>query len=160
MLSQIVEQIGRGQKIATALNLLELARSMVGTSVQAEDQEQMIVLLAIGRAFSRYDSRRGFEVVEPLVDQFNEMSEAAVALNGFGQQYYQDGELIMQNGNSVANTANLIVMTLGSLTFANFDRAKAGADKIHAPGVRFSAYLAIAQQAIQGNQSGRSMGSN
>jgi hypothetical protein len=160
MLSQIVDQIGRGQKIATALNLLELARSMVGTSVQAEDQEQMIVLLAIGRAFSRYDSKRGFEVVEPLVDQFNEMSEAAVALNGFGQQYYQDGELIMQNGNSVANTANIIVMTLGSLTFANFDRAKAMADKIHAPGVRFSAYLAIAQQAIQGNESGRSIGSN
>ena len=153
LLSQIVNQIGRGQKTATALNLLELARSMLGASVQAEDQEQMMALLEIGRAFSRYDSKRGFEVVEPLVDQFNELSAAAVTLNGFGQQYYQEGELIMQNGNSVANTANLIVMTLGSLTSANFDRAKAAADRIHAPEVRLSAYLGIAQQAIQPNES-------
>ncbi len=152
LLSQIVTQIGRGQKTATALNLLELARSMLGTSVQADDQEQMMTLLEIGRAFSRYDSKRGFEVVEPLVDQFNELSAAALTLNGFGQQYYQDGELIMQNGNSVANTANLIVTTLGSLTSANFDRAKAAADRIHAPEVRLNAYLGIAQQAIQPNE--------
>jgi len=152
LLSQIVTQIGRGQKTATALNLLELARSMLGTSVQADDQEQMMTLLEIGRAFSRYDSKRGFEVVEPLVDQFNELSAAALTLNGFGQQYYQDGELIMQNGNSVANTANLIATTLGSLTSANFDRAKAAADRIHAPEVRLNAYLDIAQQAIQPNE--------
>ncbi len=157
ILRQIVNQIGHGQKSATALNLLELARSMLGTSLQAEDQEQMGALLEIGRAFSRYDPKRGFEIVEPLVDQFNEISVAAVTLNGFGQQYYQDGELIMQNGNSVANAANLIAMTLGSLTFANFDGAKALADKIHPPEVRISAYLAIAHQAILGTdgESGR-----
>ena len=108
----------------------------------------MHALLEIGRAFSRYDSTRGFEVVEPLIDQFNQMSGAAVILNGFGQQYYQAGELIMQNGNSVANSANQLILTLGTLALANFDRARAGADRIQRQEVRLGVYLAIAQRAI------------
>ena len=56
----------------------------------------------------------------------------------------------MQNGNSLANTAEQLVLTLGTLSVANFERAKAAADRIHPLDVRLKAYLAIAQQAIQG----------
>src|SRR6266478_1828760 len=87
ILSQIVNQIGPGLKSATAIQYLQQARNMLGPSAQAEDQQQMYALLAIGRAFSKYDSIRAFEIVEPLVDQFNEISAAAVTLNGFGQKY-------------------------------------------------------------------------
>lgn len=151
MLSQVVSQIGPGQKREAALNLLQLARSALGVSVQAEDQEHMNALLEIARAFARYDSKRGFEIVEPLLDQFNDMSAAAIVLDGFGQKYYQDGELIMQEGNSVVNTANQLIVALASLAPENFDRAKAGADRIHPPEVRLAAYLAIAQRAINGD---------
>ena len=152
MLSQIVNQIGPGRKRATALNFLEQARSMLGAAVHAEDQEQMNALFEIARAFSRYDSKRAFEVVEPLVEQFNEMSTAAMVLNGFEQRYYQDGELMMQNGNSVANSASQLSIALGTLAPANFERAKAAANMIHPAEVRLGAYLAIAQQAIQGTK--------
>jgi hypothetical protein len=147
-LIQIVNLIGSGQKIGTALSLLEQARNMVASSPRVETQEQMTAMLEIGRAFSRYDSKRAFEVVEPLLDQFNEMSTAALALNGFGQQYYQDGELMMQNGNGLANTATALMAALGTLAMANFDRAKAAADRLERPEVRIGAYLSIAQQAI------------
>lgn len=160
VLTQIVNQIGPGRKRAIALNLLEQARSMVGSSVRVENQEEMSALLEIGRAFSRYDSKRGFEVVEPILDQFNEMSAAALVLNGFGQQYYQDGELVMQNGNSVANAATQLMATLGSLAMANFDRAKAGADRVERPEVRIGAYLAIAQQAISPTERRMPLGGN
>jgi len=148
MLSQIVNQIGPGKKRAAALSLLEQARSMLGASPQAEDQEQMNALLQISLAFSRYDPKRAFEVIEPLLDQFNEMSTAAVALNGFGQQYYQDGELIMQNENAVAIAANQIIPVLATLAVADFDRAKADVDRLQRPEVRVGAILAIAQQMI------------
>jgi hypothetical protein len=148
ILGQIVDQIGPGKKKATALNLLDQARSLLGSSAQAEDQEQMNALLQLSLAFARYDSRRAFEVLDPLLDQFNEISAAAVALNGFGQQYYQDGELIMQNGNAVANTANQLILALGRLSVTDFDRAKADAERLQRPEVRIGALLAIAEQTI------------
>lgn len=147
-LSQIVNQIGPGQKIAAALSLLEQARNIIGSSPRVENHEQMSALLEIGRGFARYDSKRALEVIEPLLDQFNEMASAAMVMNGFGQQYYQDGELMMQNGTGLANTANQLVTAIGTLAVANFDRAKTAADKVERPEVRIVAYLSIAQQAI------------
>jgi hypothetical protein len=149
LLSQIVNLIGQGQKKANALIYLEQARSILGPSPKAEDQDQMRALLEIGRAFSRYDAKRAFEIVEPLIDQFNEISEAAIALNGFGQRYYQDGELIMNNGNSVAETGNYLAAALASLATANFERAKTAADRIHPTDARLHTYLTIAQETIE-----------
>jgi hypothetical protein len=155
ILSEIVNQIGPGLKRAAALDLLEQARNMVMPSPRVESQEQMSALLEIARCFSRYDSKRAFEVIEPLLDQFNEISDAAVVLNGFGQEFYQDGELVMQSGNSVANLANQLILALGSLATPNFDRAKAGATRIERPEVRICAYVAIAQQAMGTEVKGR-----
>lgn len=131
---------------------------MLGTSPRVENQEQMGALLEIARAFSRYDSKRAFEIVEPLLDQFNELSAAALVLNGFGLESYQDGELQMQNGNSVSNLANQLCQALSTLTPSNFDRAKAGADRLERQEVRINAYLAIAQKAMGLDENRRSAG--
>ena len=148
MLAQIANQIGAGQKRAAALNILEQMRAMLGATPQAENQEEMNALLQIGLAFSRYEPRRAFELIEPLLDQFNEMGAAALALNGFGQQYYQEGELIMQNGNSVAYVAEQLVQAFGRLATADFDRAKTDVDRLQRPEVRIAALLSMAQQTI------------
>jgi hypothetical protein len=148
VLGQIVNQVGPGLKRAQAMELLEQARIMVVTSPRVENQEQMGALLEIARAFSRYDSKRAFEIIEPLLDQFNELSAAALVLNGFGQETYQDGELQIQNGSSVANAGSQIVEALATLAPTNFDRAKAGANRLERQEVRIVAYLAIAQQAM------------
>ncbi|MDX6574356.1 MAG: hypothetical protein QOE96_309 [Blastocatellia bacterium] len=148
ILSQIATRIGPGLKTSTALMYLQQARNMLGPSAQAEDQQQMYALLAIARAFSKYDSTRAFEIVEPLVDQFNDLSAAALTLNGFGQKFYQDGELLTHNGNAVTETAKPLAQTLGTLALVNFERARAAADRIHSLDVRMNIYLTIAQQAI------------
>lgn len=149
MLGQIVLQIGPGLKKATALLYLEQARNVLPPSPQAEDAQQMVALFAVSRAFSRYDTGRAFEIVEPLVDQFNDISAAALTLNGFGQKYYQNGEVIMTNGNTVAETGNQIATALGNLALVNFDRAKGAADRIHPLDLRLNVYLTIAEQAIK-----------
>jgi hypothetical protein len=152
MLTQIVSQIGPGLKSSVAIQYLQQARNILGPSAQAEDQQQMYALLAIGRAFAKYDSTRAFEIVEPLVDQFNDLSAAAVTLNGFGQKYYLDGDLIMINGNPVAETAKQLSMTLGSLALVNFERAKTQADRIHSVDVRIDIYLTMAQHTMEPNK--------
>jgi hypothetical protein len=148
MIGQIASRIGYGLKKDAALSLLEQTRHMLGASQRAESQEQMNALIQIAIAFSQLDSGRAFEIIEPILDQFSEMSQAAVVLSGFGQVYFQDGELILQNGNPVGNTANQLMQALGKLAVADFDRSRSDADKLRYPGVRAGAYLAIAQQAI------------
>ena len=151
LLSEIATRIGMGQKRSQALFLLETARSQLGTAIQAENQPHMNALLNLAGAFSRYDSKRGFEIIDPLVEQFNDLSEAARTMNGFGPQYFVNGELSLQNGNSLANIATPLASTLGTLSLTDFDRAKSTSDRLHLPEIRLTVYLGIAQQAILPN---------
>lgn len=147
-LGQIASQIGPGQNRAAALGLLEQARSMLGTSPQAQDHDHMFALLEIARAFSRYDSKRAFEIIDPLIEQFNDICVAARTLQGFGAEYYGGEELDLQNGNPLAMITGQISTALGGLAVINFDRAKATTDRIKPPEVRLKVYLDIAQQTI------------
>lgn len=148
-LAQIANQIGPGHKRAAALNLLEQARNMLGPSLQAPDQDQMFAMFEIARAFSRYDLKRAFEIIDPLIDQFNELFGAARTLDGFGMEYYEGEELNFQNGNSLAGLAIHMSTVLGSTAVINFDRAKVTTDRLRAPEVRLKVYLEIAQQTIK-----------
>jgi hypothetical protein len=47
----------------------------------------------------------------------------------------------------MASFGNHLILTVGSLATANFDRAKAGPDRLERPEVRLITYLAIAQQS-------------
>jgi hypothetical protein len=149
-LAQIANQIGPGQKRANAINFLEQAKALLASSVQAQDQEQMNALFEIARAFSRYDSKRSFEIIDPLIDQINDLCGAARTLEGFGSENFDDEELNLQNGSSVSQAVIRMSNTLGMLAMTNFDRAKAAADRLRPTEVRLRAYLDIAQQAILG----------
>jgi hypothetical protein len=71
-------------------------------------------------------------------------------LDGFGPEYYEDEELSLQNGNSVAQIATRLSTALGALALVNFERAKSTSDRLRLPEVRLRAYLEIAAQTIQG----------
>jgi hypothetical protein len=159
MLTQIARQIGPGQKRSSALALLEQARSMLAPGAQAQDQYQMNALLELARAFSSYDSKRAFDIVDPLVEQVNDLCAAARTLAGFAGDYYENEELDLQNGGGVANVALQVSSALGTLAITNFEHAKATSDRLRQPEVRLCAYLEIAQQTIQGpNSSQASVG--
>jgi hypothetical protein len=149
MLMQIIRQLGPGQKRANAVNFLEQARTLLAPGAQAQDQDQMLVLLELARAFSRYDVKRAFEILDPLVDQLNDICAAAHTLDGFGMDFYQDDELNLQNGNTVSNLVIQMSSALGSLAITNFERAKTTTGRFQLPEVRLRVYLDIAQQTIQ-----------
>jgi hypothetical protein len=147
-LSQIIGRIGPGHKRAQALNLLEQARNILGPSPQAQDETHMIALLEISRAFARYDAKRSFEIIEPLLEQFNELTAAARVLNGFGSEIFQSDELDAQNGGTIGNISAVMSAVLGELAVFNFDRAKLAAEKVRLPEVRLRMYLDIAQKTV------------
>jgi hypothetical protein len=149
MITQIANQIGPGQKRAVAINLLEQAKSLLGSSMQAQDQDQMNALIEIARAFGKYDAKRSFEILDPLIDQVNDLCAAARTMEGFGPEYFEDDELSMQNANSVAQVVMRLSNTIGSLALVNFERARATSDGLALPEVRLRAYMEIAQQTIQ-----------
>jgi hypothetical protein len=150
MIVQFLNSIGGAVKKQTALIYLDQLRGVLRSS-RAENQEQMGALLALSRAYSRYDPDRAFAVLEPLIDQFNELSASAVVLDGFFQKFYEDGELILDNGSSIGNLANDLSNTLGSLAATNFDRAKSVADRIDRVDVRLRIELTIVEQALRGS---------
>ena len=152
LLMQIARQLGPGQKRASALSFLEQARALLAPGVQAQDQEQMNALLELARAFSRYDVKRAFEIVEPLVEQVNELCAAARTLEGFGTNIYENEEMNLSNGAGVTYVATQLTSTLGTLAIVNFERAKLTADRLRLPELRLRAYLDIAQQSLQASR--------
>lgn len=148
MLAQIINNINPSTKKETAVAALERALATVDPAGRAADAEQMNMLFAIARAYSTHEPQRAFEMLETLAEQFNVMSAAAVPLNNFGQQFFVDDELMMRNGNALANIAEQLSSALGPLARADFERAKATADRLQRLEVRLRLYLVITQHAL------------
>ena len=149
ILSQFANRIGPGYKREVALSLLEKALVTLGLSVRAENVDQLNARAQVAIGFARYDAKRAFEIVDPLIDQFNELTEAAKTMNGFTEEYFVDGELMMQNGNTLSTLSNSLSSALESLSAFDFDRAKLTSERLRLPEVRIIARLGIAQQAIK-----------
>ena len=149
LIDQIIEQIGSGGKKSEAIQYLEQAKILIGATIRADDSGQMQTLLSIARAYARHDPGRGFQMLEPLIDQFNEICAAAVTMNGFGGEYYVEGEMTTARDNSLTDLANEISTTLATLAMADFDRAKRDADGITRFDARVRTLLTIAAQVLE-----------
>ena len=149
LIDSIIEQIGPGVKKSEAIQYLEQAKALIGATVRADNSEQMQTLLAIARAYARHDSGRGFQIVEPIIDQFNEICAAAVTMNGFGGEYYVEGEMTTARDNALSDIANNISTTLATLAMNDFDHAKRDADGIARFDARVRTLLTIAARALE-----------
>ncbi len=153
IIGEIVTRIGPGLKRAAAMNYLEQLGAMLDTG-KASSQQHMFARLQLVRAFSRYDVGRAFDLLDPLLEQFNELAAAAVVMNGFNERFYRDGELITNNGNTIANMANQMSTSLAGLALMDFDKAKGAADRLGPLEIRLAAYLMVGQQATRDMRGG------
>lgn len=149
LVTQTLDQLSPGVKKQLALQYLAQGKNMITSAARSENQEQMHSLLALARVFARYDVHQAFEIVEPLLDQFNELSAAAVTMNGFDRDYYREGELINSSDNPVAQMANNFSETLATLAMFDFDRAKTAAEGLNRLDVRIRVFLLIAQHTME-----------
>ena len=138
----------KGERKA-AFQLLEEARGLVNR--QPENQEEINALLQVVSAYALVEPARAFEIVEPIVDQANEMLAAAALLEKFsaGRGLFKSGEMILQPGLTAVSTLYARYgKELAALASADFDRTESLADRFQRSEARIMARLLIAQGVL------------
>lgn len=137
----------KGDKKA-ALALLDEARSMVGS--RARNFTQLGAQLQVARGYARLDPARSLLILEPVIDQLNELIGAGALLGGFfSEQFVKDDEILLHVMNSFAGGfAGEFAGELKALASADFDRTKATADRFQRSEIRIMARLLIARSIL------------
>lgn len=132
-----------------ASELLDETKNLINR--EPDNQEELNALLMVARAYAAVEPQRAFELIEPLIDQANEMVSAAALLDKFntGQGLFRKGEMVLQPGFMTAsNMFSQYGKELGALARADFTRTKAIADRLQRNEVRLMARLFIAQGVL------------
>lgn len=133
----------------SALELMDETKKLINP--QPENQEEINILLVVARAYAAIEPARAFELLEPLIDQANEMISAAALLDRFGsgQGLFRKGEMVLNPGFVTAsNMFTQYGRELGALARADFARTKAVADRLQRTEVRLMARLLLAQSVL------------
>lgn len=148
MLAQVAAKKGDRK---FALEVLDEARQLVPNS-QAQNQDQIDAQLAVAAAYTFVEPARSFEIIEPMIDQANELIRAAALLDKFGnsgQRFFRNGELMLSmSGGASFAIRSRYGRALTLLANADFDRARSAADRFQQPELRVMARLLIAQGAL------------
>lgn len=148
MLAQVAAKKGDRK---FALEVLNEARQLVPVG-QAQSQDQIDAQLAIAAAYTFVEPTRSFEIIEPMIDQANELVRAAAILDKFGnsgQRFFRSGELLLTSaGASSFAIRSRYGRALSLLALADFDRARAAADRFQQTELRIMARLLIVQGAL------------
>lgn len=152
---QLAEQLSSQNKKDEALATLDEARQLLPPRPRA--QGQLYFYFSLAQAYAQYDAKRSFDLLEPLLDQFNELCAAAERVDGFLGQTYHDGEF--QPNGSLGEFAQQISFTLAVLAGKDFARARKCLTRLQRPEVRVAASLAIAQNFIGSDETGNALSS-
>jgi hypothetical protein len=146
MIAQVAPQLGNGLKRSAVLNLLEQARSILGVSPKARSTEEMAALLELAQGFAKYDPNRATEIMQPLLDQFNDLDAAFSTIRTFAQS---DSFVDTYSSNDFNGNSGLQIPTvIGQMASQDFDRAKALADRINSKEVRITTYIEMLRTTL------------
>lgn len=151
---QIAGAAAASNDAQTARQVLEDARTVV--EGQTRGQQQFNYRLQIADAYARFDAGAAFELVESSIGRLDELMEAAVVLDGFGQESFKEGELRpqVQGGYIWHDLINRCAQTLALLAASDFDRAGAAAGKFRRTDARTAAQLALAAMILNTRERG------
>ena len=132
-----------------AAQLLEEARGLVDR--QPDNDKEVEALLEVARGYALVEPAKTFEMIDPLIDQANDMLAAASLLEKFGagQGMFRKGEMILAPGlSNIGGMYGRYVKALAELARVDFDRTRSEADRFRHEEVRLMARLVIAQSVL------------
>ncbi|HEY0004918.1 MAG TPA: hypothetical protein VGB17_08910 [Pyrinomonadaceae bacterium] len=131
------------------LEVLEQARALVER--HPESQKEADALLQVAAAYALVEPARAFELIDPMIDQANEMLAAAALLDKFGSGngFFRKGEMVFQPGmTETYGPLAQYTRGLGELARADFERTKTLADRFQRTDARLLARLLIAHSVL------------
>jgi hypothetical protein len=138
--------LGKGDK-EVAGQVLDEARAYING--QPANFVEILILLEIARLYSTVDASKGFEIVEPAIDQFNALLAAASVLDGFEfVRHFKDGEMLSQPASLLGGMVASCFNDIGLLARADFDRAKEMADRFQRAEARIMARLSMLRGSL------------
>ncbi len=126
-----------------ALQMLEEAKQM--TSRRATGYQDFEQQLKVAHAFATVDPARSFELLDPGINQLNELLSAAAVLSGFEMNMFRDGEMAMQGGNGLTSMIGRYGQELAVLAASDFERADMLAGRFQFAEPRIMTRMAIVQ---------------
>jgi hypothetical protein len=140
--------IEKGEK-KIARQLLVEAQSMV--SARAKNITQLGAQVMIAKAYVNLEPERTLAILEPIVDQLNELLAAAITLGGFilEEEVMRDDELRMELFTEMfPAVSGYYALDLRTLAAFDFDRTRALAERFQRDEVRTMARLLVAQSVL------------
>jgi hypothetical protein len=135
----------------SALELLYEARGQMGS--RASNYGEINALLEIAQAYGRLDAARGFEILESLVGQFDQLVAAAAVMEGFEiSGYFKEREMMLQPGRSLYSTLEQYMKSLAAFDRADYDRVRTIAGRFERDELRILARLIVAQNTLSAEQ--------
>ncbi len=148
-LLQLVALLVKQEDKKPAGLMLDEARNLV--TRRAANYEQLTAQLRVAHAYAGVEPARSFEVLEPGINQLNELLNAAALLNGFEGNFFKDDELPLRGDTALSGIITEYAQELATLARLDFAGAQATADKFQRLEPRIMTKLAIARGILSGN---------
>jgi len=147
LLTQMAAYPATEEDKAASLQLLTEAQALLGD--RSLNYGQLQSQIEIAKTYERIDASRSMAIVEGVIDQANELTIAALVLDGFDLQgYFRSGEFIIFSGNPLNMVVQMCGGVLGSHSQTDFDPARSTAERFARPEMRLIALSQIAQAAL------------
>jgi hypothetical protein len=133
----------------TAGGLLEEARALLDR--QPDNEREVEALLNVARGYALVEPAKTFELLDPLIDQANDMMSAAALLEKFGAGagMFRKGEMLLAPGiGELGGMYARYVKALAELARVDFDRTRQTADRFNRDEARLMARLIVARSIL------------
>lgn len=133
----------------TAGGLLEEARSLLDR--QPDNEREVEALLEVARGYALVELAKTFEMIDPLIDQANDMMSAAALLEKFGAGggMFRKGEMVLGPGmGELGGMYARYIKALAELSRVDFDRTRQTADRFNRDEARLMARLIVARSIL------------
>lgn len=135
-------------QLKIARSLLEEARGLLDS--RPENATQLNALLQVAQAYAEVAPASGFQILESLSPQLNELIGASAMIDGFTPyaRSFESGELLLHNGYIGDSLVRPFADSLAVLAPTDFTRAKALADSMQPAEARVLTHIAIVKRVL------------